>query len=604
MKLDFEFLGRLFYRTFVLPFGKLAVPALSILFATSSVSGQTLGQALNATNLTWTTPFPNQWGFTTIPSQTHDGGSAARSGNPPPSQSSILQTTVTGPGKITFWWNVSDFASGNLSFTVNGLEQTNFFQWGTWRQETIFFSSGSQTLRWIFTGSGVGYVDEVNYSAGSFSPEMTYQPLSQSQVPGLDTMIVTVAQGTPPLSYQWQFNGTTIAGATNSFVVITNTQQTNLGNYQVVVTNSAGSIASSISSLEFGQVAAWGQLDLVGRATATKGMTNIIGIAAGATHNLVVNSSGIVVGWGMNNDGELTLPISLTNAVSVAADFRGSLALFSDEQTFAWGITSAGLNSISNTPSGLSNLVSIAVGGFHALALRSDGKVFAWGGNNLGQTNVPANLSNVVAIAAGFQHSLAVKSDGTVVAWGDGGYGQTNVPVSLTNVVGVAGGLLHSVAILGDGSVRAWGYNAYGQTNVPTTLTNAVAIDAGWHFNVGLKADGTVVAWGLNYVGQTNVPTKLTNVVAVSAAFNHSLALVGSGPPVTASLMSEPTFFSNTFRVKVPSQSGRVYRLEYKSSLADTNWTALPLVAGNGANLVLTDATAFGSQRFYRVRRW
>ena len=202
-----------------MPFGKLAVLALSILFATSSVSGQTLGQALNATNLTWTTPFPNQWGFTTIPSQTHDGGSAARSGNPPPSQSSILQTTVTGPGKITFWWNVSDFASGNLSFTVNGLEQTNFFQWGTWRQETIFFSSGSQTLRWIFTGSGVGYVDEVNYSAGSFSPEMTYQPLSQSQVPGLDTMIVTVAQGTPPLSYQWQFNGTTIAGATNSFVV-------------------------------------------------------------------------------------------------------------------------------------------------------------------------------------------------------------------------------------------------------------------------------------------------------------------------------------------------------------------------------------------------
>ncbi len=204
----------------------------------------------------------------------------------------------------------------------------------------------------------------------------------------------------------------------------------------------------------------------------------------------------------------------------------------------------------------------------------------------------------------GYIHSLAVKSDGTVVAWGYNGSGQTNVPVGLSNVVGVAGGLYHSVALVGDGTVRAWGYNAFGQTNVPTSLTNAVAIDAGWHFNVALKSDGTVVTWGQNTVGQASVPSKLTNVVAVSAAFNHTLALVGNAPPVTNAQMSNPTLSTNGFSVSVPTQSGRVYRMEHKSSLADAEWTALPLVAGNGINLVLTDSTAAGSQRFYRVRRW
>ena len=54
------------------------------------------------------------------------------------------------------------------------------------------------------------------------------------------------------------------------------------------------------------------------------------------------------------------------------------------------------------------------------------------------------------------------------------------------------------------------------------------------------------------------------------------------------------------------TESGRVYRLEYKNSLADPNWTALPLVAGNGRMLQLTDPTATTNMRarFYRVRRW
>ena len=68
--------------------------------------------------------------------------------------------------------------------------------------------------------------------------------------------------------------------------------------------------------------------------------------------------------------------------------------------------------------------------------------------------------------------------------------------------------------------------------------------------------------------------------------------------------MSNATMGIDGFSLAVPSQSGRVFRLEYKNSLADPDWTALPLVAGTGTNLVLTDASEMNAQRFYRVRRW
>jgi len=96
----------------------------------------------------------------------------------------------------------------------------------------------------------------------------------------------------------------------------------------------------------------------------------------------------------------------------------------------------------------------------------------------------------------------------------------------------------------------------------------------------------------------------LSNVVTVSSDSTHSLALVGDGPPVLHGLLINPARHINGFSVSVPTQNGKVYRLEYKNSISDANWTALPLVAGNGGVQALRDTTATGEQRFYRVRQW
>ena len=57
-------------------------------------------------------------------------------------------------------------------------------------------------------------------------------------VAGTNALFTVAATGLGPLSYQWQFNGTTISGATNTNLTLNNVQPTNAGSYTVVVTNS------------------------------------------------------------------------------------------------------------------------------------------------------------------------------------------------------------------------------------------------------------------------------------------------------------------------------------------------------------------------------
>jgi endonuclease/exonuclease/phosphatase family metal-dependent hydrolase len=62
---------------------------------------------------------------------------------------------------------------------------------------------------------------------------------------GADALFAVEASGSEPLSYQWHFNSSPIAGATESAYTRTNVQPPDVGNYSVTVTNITGSPATT-----------------------------------------------------------------------------------------------------------------------------------------------------------------------------------------------------------------------------------------------------------------------------------------------------------------------------------------------------------------------
>jgi hypothetical protein len=82
------------------------------------------------------------------------------------------------------------------------------------------------------------------------APTITSEPSGQSVVAGQSATFSVTATGPSPLTYQWQKNNTNIAGATSStYATPVTTTADNGSMFQVVVSNSGGSVASTSATL-------------------------------------------------------------------------------------------------------------------------------------------------------------------------------------------------------------------------------------------------------------------------------------------------------------------------------------------------------------------
>jgi hypothetical protein len=87
-------------------------------------------------------------------------------------------------------------------------------------------------------------------SAGALQPPgITAQPSNQTASAGSNVTFTVGATGSNPLGYQWRFNGTNLAGATNPSLSLTNVQAASAGAYDVVASNIAGLAASAPATL-------------------------------------------------------------------------------------------------------------------------------------------------------------------------------------------------------------------------------------------------------------------------------------------------------------------------------------------------------------------
>ncbi len=142
-------------------------------------------------------------------STTRDGYVAAQSGAITHSQTSTIQTSVSGAGTISFWWNVSSQSGGDyLRFYIDGVEKSGSISGtsGTWAKKTFpVTAEGLHTFKWSYmknsstsSGSDCGWVDEVVWT-----PKLiTTQPTERSILSGTGAELEVVATGSG-LSYQW-----------------------------------------------------------------------------------------------------------------------------------------------------------------------------------------------------------------------------------------------------------------------------------------------------------------------------------------------------------------------------------------------------------------
>jgi alpha-tubulin suppressor-like RCC1 family protein len=221
-----------------------------------------LPAALNATNLVWTTSPTNAAWFAQV-RETHDGDVAAQSGPITHGQSSFLQTTVDGPGTLTFWWKISseegfDFLKFFLDNSATPLASISGDT--AWKQMTIHLAAGKHSLKWVYAkdgsvsdGQDAGWVDEVVFTPDP--PVITQQPTPPSVTAGMGdnvTFHVTASSGTASggrLRYQWLKDGVALIIGTDSHLILTNVTRRDGATYAVRVSNAGGSTISSNATL-------------------------------------------------------------------------------------------------------------------------------------------------------------------------------------------------------------------------------------------------------------------------------------------------------------------------------------------------------------------
>jgi alpha-tubulin suppressor-like RCC1 family protein len=280
----------------------------------------------------------------------------------------------------------------------------------------------------------------------------------------------------------------------------------------------------------------------------------------GFEHSCVVTASGGVRCWGMNTYGELgdgtttdrSTPVEVTGlrspVASVATNAAHSCAVTTSGTVVCWGRNTDGQlgdgrRAASTTPvavSGLGDVTAITTGVYHTCALTAGGTVWCWGDNNAGALGTdgepsadeatPARVGGTgdrfVAVSAGTSHTCAATAAGAVTCWGlnDGGQlgnGDTEasgVPVAVvgldSGVTSLTAGSHHTCALLSSSAVRCWGLNTHGElgdgtrvgTLVPASIVgldgDATALSGGGLHTCATLADHSTWCWGRNSEGQ------------------------------------------------------------------------------------------------------
>jgi len=173
-------------------------------------------------------------------------------------------TTATAPSITTQPVSQTVTEGASVSFTVVAEgTATLSFQWRKGGTAISGATSATFSIAAVATSDAGSYDVVVSNSEGSVTssaatltvnstsgaPTITAQPASQSVATGASVSFSVTVTGTSPLSFQWRKDGSSISGATASSLALSSVTTSDAGSYDVVVSNSVGSVTSSAATL-------------------------------------------------------------------------------------------------------------------------------------------------------------------------------------------------------------------------------------------------------------------------------------------------------------------------------------------------------------------
>lgn len=294
---------------------------------------------------------------------------------------------------------------------------------------------------------------------------------------------------------------------------------------------------------------------------------DIIDISTKYNHSLLLTSTNKVYSFGYNSHGQLgqsnvvdsSIPALISfprniNIIKIATGDYHSLILTTDNQVYSFGSTIYGQLGISLklnddyrfVPvliSTIDNIADIAAGGNFSLFLTTRNQVYSCGCNGFGQLGLGSNEDefeylpklistladqNIIKISAGRYHSLFLNDNGLIYSVGCNQNKQLGLRdtiakytpqliLGINNAIAISAGSFHSLILTNNGQVYAFGasgligtmnYVGHNPIVIPEFTEKIIQISAGHDHSLLLTNNGKVYGIGSNEYGKLGLGTR------------------------------------------------------------------------------------------------
>lgn len=391
---------------------------------------------------------------------------------------------------------------------------------------------------------------QATYNTGAYglcalpTTTVTVQPTNQVVLTGNTGTFTAIADGSPPLSFQWLFNGTNIPDATGLTLTLTNAQPDQSGNYSVQVSNALGSALSS----------------------------NVVLV--------VSNPAPPVITLEPTNQ-----TAAVSNSVTFTVSASGTAPLF-----YQWMFNGTNISRATNTSLTLTNVLFTSAGIYSAGITNLAGSIVSSNAvltvyPEWMQANAPSSGWSCVASSADGTKLVAGNISGQLSTFGpiyrsaDSGVTWLETTAPTTNV-------WNSIACSSDGSklAAASSKGLYVSANSGVNWTQ-ITTPAGKWVAIASSADGNKLVAAVT----AGLPTSASIDTSTNsgATWTHTIAPAASWSGVASSADgSKLAAVTSTGSIYVSTNSGTGWTLE--TNIAAFNWSSVASSA-DGINLFACD---------------